>query len=104
MASKKKAIKALQCIRCGELYSLRDVRHLRFFPSTGICESCYRRGQQTDARIWCFGKKEVKKGSKIVRPGFNKESLECKAECPDRKICPYFIQIKLKELNRGKEE
>ena len=75
---KKNAIKAFECILCGERFSIRDVKKLRFFPGTGICSDCYKQGQKEDARAWCFGKKEVKKGSKIVRPGFNLKSPECK--------------------------
>jgi hypothetical protein len=86
----------LECLLCTEKYSLEDAQKGRYFLATRICRSCYVKGQNEDAKNWCFGK--LPSGSK---PGFSVKQIQCTEICPDREICSYFIH--LGEKKHGKE-
>lgn len=71
--------KLFQCVLCSEKFSTGDVVKGFYFASTGVCRGCYEKGQKTENSIWCFG-------------SFSVEYLECRLDCPDRKICKVFTK------------
>ena len=82
-----------RCVVCGGKFSQEDVKLYLFFRSTKTCFGCYWEGKKKDHRTWCFGKRnKINKAGRIVRWGYNNlEHVECRDECPDRKICPLFL-------------
>ena len=72
--------KLFQCTLCEERFTYQDVKALKFFPSTCICNSCYKEAQK-DKEV-CFAK------------AFDRHNLACTKICPDRKICKLFIRLK----------
>lgn len=76
----------LECLLCGDRYSADDVLKGLYFASTGICKKCYMQGLKAENSIWCFGT-------------FSVEYLECRFDCPDRKICKYFTSQKKQEIS-----
>jgi len=71
------------------------VRTLSYFPSTRVCRSCYKRGQDAPYSAWCFGKPViVGPNGRVLEYGYNEKARECREECPDRKICPIFLAEK----------
>lgn len=85
------------CELCEEPYSLADIKELRFFPSTGICYACYRKGASAPPEVWCFGKKEK----------YKPELRECSELCPDRVLCPLFVSgaiVKMKKEGKREQE
>ena len=94
MAKDQGLAKVLECTLCSTGFSLVDVEAGRFFPSTGVCRSCYVVGQKTSRKVWCFGKRDLKRNGKVVLKAFNSEAIECTTHCPDREICQMFILSK----------
>lgn len=70
------------CVSCSEQYSKEDVKHGLYFPSTSTCLDCYNRMQKS--KTTCFGKKDK----------YDRMTIACRDECPDRKICKVFIKLK----------
>jgi hypothetical protein len=97
MANTAGLAKVLECTLCGDSFSERDVALGLFFASTGICNECYVKGQKISRKVWCFGKRDLRRGHKIVLKAYNEKALECQLHCPDRVICKQFILIKEKE-------
>ncbi len=79
----------LECVLCNEFYTEIDIENFRFFPSTRVCYNCYRQMQKQDYAISCFGKKTEDK-----KLGYNGMAEECRELCPDRRICPNFVNRK----------
>jgi hypothetical protein len=73
--------KLFQCTICQSKFSREDVKQLKYFPSTSVCEECYKEAQED--RDVCFGKKKQ----------FDRHNLACKKFCADRKVCKLFIRI-----------
>lgn len=92
MAQEPKTAKVLRCVLCPATYSVEDVEKGLYFPSTGICYACYKRGQHAPYYEWCFGKPDVTSGVGIARYGYNENVPECSSECPDRHICKVFVK------------
>lgn len=86
--------KVLECTLCSTAYSVQDVEQGLFFPSTGVCKSCYSAGQRSSRKVWCFGKLDLRRGHKIVLKAYNPKAPECRLHCPDREICKQFIDLK----------
>lgn len=94
----KKSI--LICVGCREMFNLRDVSKLDYFPDTGLCFSCYEKMKRGDG---CFGKRTKKDNEgKVKSLGYKKDCLECSEICPDRVYCPLFLEGEIYQL-RGKE-
>jgi hypothetical protein len=69
--------KILECVLCSKRYSIQDVKSGNYFPSTGVCLGCYGQAQVGNKKLWCFGT-------------FQANAIECKTECPDKRICREF--------------
>ena|ERR1043166_2829285 len=91
MAQSVKLAKVLECTLCGGGYSERDIEQGLFFPSTGVCFSCYSIGQKSSRKVWCFGKRDLRRGHKVVLKAYNPKAPECRLHCPDKEICMAFI-------------
>lgn len=85
--------KPYRCFVCGDSFSQQDVELYNFFRSTKTCFQCYWKGKKEDHQVWCFGKRnKVNRAGRVVRWGYDgNEHVECREECPDRKICPLFL-------------
>jgi len=78
------------CVDCPERFALSDVENGKYFPSTGMCISCYRKRFKN--RSLCFGKKSM----------YDPNTIACGEECPDRRICKGFVKHR-KEFTKTKE-
>lgn len=67
--------KIFECILCQQRFSVGDIKAQLYYVSTGVCSSCYDKGLEAKNQIWCFGDFDARR--------YN----ECRAICPDRKIC-----------------
>jgi len=65
------------CSQCPERYTLDDIKHGRYFPSTGVCLACYIKMNKSS----CFGKKKY----------YNPSLPSCGIECKDSTICKTAI-------------
>jgi hypothetical protein len=84
MATGYDKVPVLECLTCEEKYSEQDIAENKFFPRTCICFKCYRNLQKAPISIACFGKR----GKEL---GYNPLAVECRLLCPDRTICPHFV-------------
>ena len=66
---------------------MEQVRMGEYFAETGICWACYRKRQKRPEL--CFGKR-----TKGIVLGYDKEAIECREFCPDRKVCVRFLEKK----------
>lgn len=85
----------LECVECGEKYSEDDVFNLNYFPQTRVCFKCYQNKQRAPFTTTCFGKR-----SKGKQYGYDPMAIECRQQCPDRKICQQFVS---KDMERRRE-
>ncbi len=91
----RKTIKPFRCVVCKERFTEDDANKYNFFRVTKVCLGCYELGQKMDHREWCFGKRDKKNDEgTTVRWGHDRERIECKAECPDRKVCAAFLFVR----------
>ncbi len=77
------------CVSCPERFTLEDVEEGKYFPSTGICLSCYRKMFKNKSS--CFGKELL----------YDPHTLACSEECPDRKICRGFVTHLKEYMHKG---
>jgi hypothetical protein len=64
------------CVLCSQGYSLADIKAGRYYPSTGVCLTCYQRLYRSDS---CFG-------SSLHDP----KAIACQ-NCPDKIVCSVFV-------------
>ena|SRR6185369_16752456 len=88
-----------KCVLCPQLYGVDDVKQGLYFPSTGVCLQCYRKGTKVPVGVWCFGKAVVREGNRLVRVGYDEKSRACQIECPDSHVCKVFAQRNRKDGN-----
>jgi hypothetical protein len=79
--------KSLECLRCTERYSKKDILEGRYWLETLICSKCYMNMQRAPHSVSCFGKPSVMISDVKKIQGFDLEMIECRELCPDRKIC-----------------
>jgi len=84
-----------ECLLCNELFTEIDIINFRFFIATRVCYTCYRSLQKSPFSYSCFGKKSDDKYL-----GYDSLAHECRELCPDRKICPGFVNKKLIKLRK----
>jgi hypothetical protein len=75
----------LWCLVCDGKFTPRDVVQKRYFAETGICAGCYSKMKRN--LNTCFGKEQVD-----GQYGYDPSTQECSRFCPDRKICPEYVQ------------
>lgn len=91
-----------KCVLCPQLFGLDDVKTGMYFPSTGVCYNCYKRGSKVSVGVWCFGKPVIREGNRIVRIGYDEKARACRVECPDSHICKVFVAER-KETKDGRK-
>jgi len=79
--------KSLECLRCMERYSKKDILEGRYWLETLICSKCYLSMQKAPHSISCFGKPSIAISETKKIQGFDLDMIECRELCPDRKIC-----------------
>lgn len=79
-------LKILDCVKCRQQYSLKDVEHGRFEPETLTCSDCYQKMQSSAPERSCFGKTKTED-----HEGFSEADPECKLHCRDREICRQYV-------------
>lgn len=76
------------CVLCPEIFTLEDIKAGEYFPSTGVCFSCYKSLAKNS--LLCFGD----------RLKYDLRVLACQ-QCPDQSICKAFIRhIKRRKYGR----
>lgn len=69
----------IECLLCAVRFSEADIDQGKLLLPTFICRRCYqtmKKGTET-----CFGKREF----------YSAMAQECRYLCPDRKVCPQFL-------------
>lgn len=66
------------CVLCPGTFTEQDVKEGIYFPSTGVCLSCYIKLAKSQSS--CFGEKSK----------YNLRIIACQ-ECLDNKICKAFV-------------
>ncbi len=79
---------SLECVRCGQSFTLDDVLRYEFFFESGLCYECCRSFFRLPEDINCFGKL------------YDPVNPSCKRFCPDRKVCPLFMTKEIKALRK----
>lgn len=69
----------LECVLCGERYSVEELKNGLYYVSTGVCLSCYKTVPKK--KSWCFGHYNPVK------------YWECRGECMDSKVCRKFTNL-----------
>lgn len=78
----------LRCCVCDGAISVVDVLDGEFYPETLVCSQCYSQMQSSDYDISCFGKPTLHPGGL----GYDENAEECLMYCPDREVCPVFVE------------
>ena len=85
--------KLFRCVLCDTGYTLDELLAGRYIVDTLVCEQCYLDMQSAPYDVSCFGKPTL-----IVMPsrrrklGYDVSAIECAAHCPDRDVCPMFLE------------
>lgn len=91
----KKTIKPFRCAVCKETFTELDAFLYNFFKASKVCFGCYNNGQKADHREWCFGKRDkTNSEGVVVKWGHDPKRIECKIECPDRRVCAAFLYVR----------
>ena len=73
--------KVLRCTQCRQQFSEEDVLAYNYFVQNGLCYQCCEAMRKAPVKQSCFGKKRK----------YDSDALECRDLCPDRKVCPMFV-------------
>lgn len=78
--------KLMECLLCQSKHSEKDVLRGLYFIQTFICFDCYTRMKKLPYNQSCFGKPTVD-----GYLGYDPSAEECSLYCPDRFVCPLFL-------------
>lgn len=93
MARAKGASVIFRCVLCDTGFALEELFAGHYIVDTLICEQCYLDLQSAPYDVSCFGKPTI-----IIMPsgrrmlGYDASAAECVARCPDRDVCPEFLE------------